>query len=177
MRLLKRDAQAGFTIVEVVLAMGILLVGAAAILSMLTFGASMTRAAQLRTAAATAVEAVRADLEANMFPYDPLLDGEDAEVGPPKTFVDRAVPGVRGDPRGVVDGQLRVELDVTGDLDLGLPVGDGGDEVPPLAVGVGVLEQELVLVAVAQVEGRRERRPGRNGRRESRRLGLAAVGG
>jgi len=93
-RLLKRDAQAGFTIVEVVLAMGILLVGAAAILSMLTFGASMTRAAQLRTAAATAVEAVRADLEANMFPYDPLLDGEDGEVGPPKTFVDRAVPGL-----------------------------------------------------------------------------------
>jgi len=84
----------GFTIVEVVLAMGILLIGAAAILSMLTFGASLTRAAQLRTAAATAVEAVRADLEANMFPYDPTLDGEEGEIGPPQTFVDRAVPGL-----------------------------------------------------------------------------------
>ena len=38
--------------VEIVLAMGILLVGAVAILSMLTFGASMIRGAQLRTAAA-----------------------------------------------------------------------------------------------------------------------------
>ena len=94
MKLLRRDAKAGFTIVEVVLAMGILLVGAAAILSMLTFGASLTRAAQLRTAAATAVEAVRADIEANMFPYDPSLDGEEGEVGPPVSFVDRPVPGL-----------------------------------------------------------------------------------
>ena len=55
MKVLRRDHRSGFTIVEVVLAMGILLVGAAAILSMLTFGASLTRAAQLRSAAAVAV--------------------------------------------------------------------------------------------------------------------------
>ena len=94
MKVLRRGSKAGFTIVEVVLAMGILLVGAAAILSMLTFGASLTRAAQLRTAAATAVEAVRADIEANMFPYDPSLDGEEGEIGPPVSIVERAVPGL-----------------------------------------------------------------------------------
>ena len=94
MKVLRRDAKSGFTIVEVVLAMGILLVGAAAILSMLTFGASLTRAAQLRTAAATAVEAVRADIEANMFPYDSNMDGEEGEIGPPVSFVNRPVPGL-----------------------------------------------------------------------------------
>jgi type II secretory pathway pseudopilin PulG len=93
-RVLRSSGRSGFTIVEVVLAMGILLVGAAAILSMLTFGASLTRAAQLRTAAASAVEAVRADIETVLFPYDPALDGEEGEVGPPITITDRPVPGV-----------------------------------------------------------------------------------
>lgn len=98
MRVLRRSAKSGFTIVEVVIAMGILLVGATAILSMLTFGASLTRAAQLRTQAATAVEAVRADIEANMFPYDLKSDGEEGEsggeVGAPESFFDRPVPGL-----------------------------------------------------------------------------------
>lgn len=95
MKVLRRGDQSGFTIVEVVLAMGILLVGAAAILSMLTFGASLTRAAQLRTAAAAAVEAVRADIETHMFLYDPSMDGEEGEVGAPVDLVDRAVPGLK----------------------------------------------------------------------------------
>jgi prepilin-type N-terminal cleavage/methylation domain-containing protein len=94
-KVLRRGDQSGFTIVEVVLAMGILLVGAAAILSMLTFGASLTRAAQLRTAAAAAVEAVRADIETHMFLYDPSMDGETGEVGAPVDLVDRAVPGLK----------------------------------------------------------------------------------
>ena len=94
MKVMRHGERSGFTIVEVVLAMGILLVGAAAILSMLTFGASLTRAAQLRTAAATAVEAVRADIEANMFPYDPTLDGEEGEIGTPVKIVNRPVPGL-----------------------------------------------------------------------------------
>jgi prepilin-type N-terminal cleavage/methylation domain-containing protein len=88
------NQRGGFTLVEIVLAMGILLVGAAAILSMLTFGASLTRAAQLRTRAAAAVEAVRADLEANMFPYVPSADGTADEVGGPVDLVDRAVPNL-----------------------------------------------------------------------------------
>jgi len=93
-RVMRSAPRGGFTIVEVVLAMGILLVGAAAILSMLTFGASLTRAAQLRTAAAAAVEAVRADIETHLFPYDPSRDGEGDEIGAPITIVDRAVPGL-----------------------------------------------------------------------------------
>jgi prepilin-type N-terminal cleavage/methylation domain-containing protein len=94
MKLQRSKQQGGFTLVEIVLAMGILLVGAAAILSMLTFGASLTRAAQLRTRAASAVEAVRADLEANMFPYVPSADGTPGEVGGPIELVDRAVPNL-----------------------------------------------------------------------------------
>jgi prepilin-type N-terminal cleavage/methylation domain-containing protein len=94
MKLQRSKQQGGFTLVEIVLAMGILLVGAAAILSMLTFGASLTRAAQLRTRAASAVEAVRADLEANMFPDVPSADGTPGEVGGPIELVDRAVPNL-----------------------------------------------------------------------------------
>jgi len=74
--------------------MGILLIGATAILSMLTFGASLTRAAQLKTAAASAIEAVRADIETQMFPYNPELDGEEGEIGGPFDLVDRPVPGI-----------------------------------------------------------------------------------
>lgn len=80
--------RAGFTIIEVVLAMGILVMGATAVLGMLTFGAAMTRTAQLRAAAASAVDAVSADLEQMLFPY---VDGE---VGPPVELTDREVPGV-----------------------------------------------------------------------------------
>ncbi len=80
----------GFTIVEVVLAMGILMLGATAILGMLTFGAALTRSAQLRATAATAAEAVMADLEQVLFPY------EDGEVGEPVEIVDREVPGAPG---------------------------------------------------------------------------------
>ena len=94
MKLQRSNQRGGFTLVEIVLAMGILLVGAAAILSMLTFGASLTRAAQLRTRAASAVEAVRADLRANMFPYVPSADGTPDEVGGPFELVDRAVPNL-----------------------------------------------------------------------------------
>ena len=94
MRPLRNKGRGGFTIVEIVLAMGILLIGAAAILSMLTYGASLTRSAQLRTRTAAAVEAVRADIEVNMFPYVASADGEEGEVGPPIELVDRAVPSL-----------------------------------------------------------------------------------
>ena len=94
MKVQRARRRSGFTLVEIVLAMGILLVGAAAILSMLTFGASLTRGAQLRTGAAAAVEAVRADIEVNMFPYVPSADGTEGEVGGPVELVDRAVPNL-----------------------------------------------------------------------------------
>jgi type II secretory pathway component PulJ len=79
--------RAGFTLVEIVLAMGILVLGASAILGMLTFGAALTRTAQLRATAAAAVAAVEADLDQVLFPY------EGGEVGEPIPITDRAVPG------------------------------------------------------------------------------------
>jgi hypothetical protein len=80
----------GFTIIEVVLAMGILVLGATAIISFLTYGASTARHAQLRTQAASAVETVLHDLSHQLFPY------EDGQLGDPTEIKDREVPGVSG---------------------------------------------------------------------------------
>ena len=62
MKLPVRTARAGFTILEVLVAMAILLVGMTAVLGLLTFGAALTRTAQLRMEGASAVEAVNIDL-------------------------------------------------------------------------------------------------------------------
>lgn len=86
-----RGADTGFTILEVVLAMGIMVLGMSALLSLLTFGAALTRAASLRTTAATAIEAVVTDLEESLFPLEP-----DGSVGEPRPIVERPVPGARG---------------------------------------------------------------------------------
>lgn len=104
----------GFTIVEVVLAMGILLLGASAVLAMLTFGAALTRTAQLRAAAASATEAVLADIEQALFPY------QDGELGDPVELVDRPVPGAdfvvysaRAVPNPAEPRQYRVDVDLS----------------------------------------------------------------
>lgn len=81
----------GFTILEVVLAMGILLLGITAIIGLLTFGAALTHAAQMRTAAANVSEAIVADLDESLFPLE-----EDGSVGEPEDFKDRALPGFEG---------------------------------------------------------------------------------
>ena len=88
--------RAGFTIVEVVVALGILLIGMTSVLGLLSFGAAMSRTAQLRSAAASAAEGVVADLEESLFPLviDPL-SGE-TRVGEPQPVVDRPVPGQPG---------------------------------------------------------------------------------
>jgi hypothetical protein len=78
----------GFTIVEVIVAMGILLFGMTSILGLLTFGAALSRTAHLRTNSAAAVESVMADLQETFFP---LVDGE---AGEPKAIVDRELFGV-----------------------------------------------------------------------------------
>jgi len=83
-----RAARAGFTVLEVLLAMMILLIGTTAILSMLTFGASLARTAQLRAASAAEIEAVCADLEESFFPLLP-----DGTVGEPTPIENRPVPG------------------------------------------------------------------------------------
>lgn len=81
-------ARSGFTLIEVVLAMGIFLIGAAAILGFLTFGAALAQTAGLRTLSAEAIEAVVADLEENLFTLD-----EDGRVGEARELLDRPVPG------------------------------------------------------------------------------------
>jgi len=89
-RQLPRPA-AAFTVLEVVLAMSILLVGVTAILGLLSFGAALARTANLRVEAANSIEAVVADLEAHLFP---LVEVEGVDVaGEPVDIVDRAVPG------------------------------------------------------------------------------------
>jgi type II secretory pathway pseudopilin PulG len=93
----RRNAgRAGFTIVEVVLAMGILLLGMTSILGMLTFGAALSRTAQLRNQGAQAAEAVAADLRDGLFPL--VLDEETGRhlAGEPAEVRERPVPGRPG---------------------------------------------------------------------------------
>lgn len=78
----------GFTIVEVLLAMGVLLLGVSMLLGLLTFGAALSRAALLRGKASSTVEAVVQDLEENLFTL--LADGT---AGAPLPVTDRPVPG------------------------------------------------------------------------------------
>lgn len=87
--------RAGFTLVEVVLAMFVLLLGMTSILGLLSFGAALARTANLRTGAANAIEAVVTDLEERHFPLELDPDGEEV-VGEPQDVVDRAVPGYPG---------------------------------------------------------------------------------
>jgi hypothetical protein len=113
--------RAGFTIVEVVLAMALLLIGMTTILGLLSFGAAMARTAQLRSGSANAIEAVLADLEEGLFPL--VVDGDGREVaGEPAPVVDRPVPGHPGlvysaeavpDPdAGAAGGPLEYRVDV-----------------------------------------------------------------
>lgn len=112
----------GFTIVEVVVAMGLFLLGMASVLGLLSFGAALTRTASLRTDSAAAIEAVCADLEEQMFP---LLDEDGTlTVGPPVAITDRvladrpdvsysAVPTPDPTQRDYPGGALEYRIDVT----------------------------------------------------------------
>ena len=84
-----RRARAGFTILEVILAMGILVIGMTSVLTLFTFGAALARAAELRSASSGIVEAVVADLEEGFFPLD-----QNGEAGLPVAILERPVPGV-----------------------------------------------------------------------------------
>jgi len=86
-----RSERAGFTLVEVVLAMGLLVLGMSTILGLLSFGAALSRNAALRSASAAAVEAVVADLEETLFPMQP-----DGSAGEPQNIEARSVPGHAG---------------------------------------------------------------------------------
>jgi hypothetical protein len=89
-------SRGGFTIVEVVLAMGLLLLGLSAVLGLLTFGAALARTASLRTGAAAAAEAVVADLEETLFPLVVDPQTGDHTVGEPHEIAARDVPGHPG---------------------------------------------------------------------------------
>jgi len=118
----RAQRRAGFTILEVLVAMSILLVGMTAILGLLSFGATMTRSAALKSAAAISVEAIVADLEESLFPL--VLDPATKSwvVGEPIAIEDREVPGhegVRYSARAVGDpsdkragGPLRYRVDI-----------------------------------------------------------------
>jgi Prokaryotic N-terminal methylation motif len=85
---LPRARHAGFTIVEVLVALGILLFGMAAVIGMLTFGTALSRTALLRTSSSAAAQAVVADLEETLFPM------KDGEAGEPVDVVDRPLAGM-----------------------------------------------------------------------------------
>jgi hypothetical protein len=87
---LRRDG--GFTIVEVVMARFILLIGMTSILGLLSFGAAMARTAELRNESAFAIEAILADLQETMFPLETTEDGLEV-AGEPVDVVDQPVPG------------------------------------------------------------------------------------
>jgi len=83
--------RAGFTIIEVILALGIMMIGMSVILTLMTFGAGMSRDASLRADSASTARAIVADLEESFFPID-----ADDVVGAPVDIVDRALPGYPG---------------------------------------------------------------------------------
>lgn len=83
-----RRARAGFTLIEVLLALAILLFGMSAVLGLFTFGAALSRSAHLRTVGASAADAVVADLSETLFPID-----AQGEAGEPRPIADRSVPG------------------------------------------------------------------------------------
>lgn len=89
-------SRGGFTIIEVLVALAILVFGMTAILGMLTFGAGLTRTALLRTSAAAASQAVVADLEETLFPPNAAGSGADAEgeAGAPVEVKDRVLPSM-----------------------------------------------------------------------------------
>ena len=91
----RRRRRAGFTLIEVVLAMLVLLIGMTAILGLLSFGAALSRTSSLRSGASGAIDAVVADLEESLFPL--VLDELGDEVaGEPRDLVDQEIPGYPG---------------------------------------------------------------------------------
>jgi prepilin-type N-terminal cleavage/methylation domain-containing protein len=85
----RRSERSGFTLIEMIVAMGILVVGVSSILGLLTFGAALQRTAESRNDVALAAASVIADLRDTAFPL-----GEDGTVGAPaSTTFQRDVPG------------------------------------------------------------------------------------
>lgn len=87
-----RADRGGMTILEVLCAMMVLMVGMTSILGFFSFGTALSRTARLKTEVAQSIEAVMADLEESFFPL--VLDDLDREVpGEPVPIVNKDVPG------------------------------------------------------------------------------------
>ena len=82
-----RRRRSGFTLVEVALAMGVLLMGVTVVLGLLSFGAALGRTAVLRSQASAGAEAIVEDLRENLFVM------EEGELTDPKPVIDQPVPG------------------------------------------------------------------------------------
>lgn len=103
----------GFTLIEVVLAAGLFVLGMSMILGVYSFGSALSRTAELRSLSSDAVDALVADLRETLFPVR-----DDGLVGGPRTIEDREVPGRRG---------LRYSVTTTPNLDT-LELLPGDDE-------------------------------------------------
>lgn len=88
MRRASRGRSAGFTLVEVLLAVGLFALGASMLLGVFAAGAGLASGADRRADAAARLETIAADLEERLFPLLP-----DGTVGPPRELVDVPVPG------------------------------------------------------------------------------------
>ncbi len=84
-------SRAAFTLLEVVLALGLLAVGATALLSLFSYGALMSAGARTRVEAATALEIAVARVEDGLFPLLP-----DGGIGPPRAVSDQPLEGFPG---------------------------------------------------------------------------------
>ena len=116
--------RSAFTILEVLVAMAILLVGMTSVLGLLSFGAAMTRNAALKSAGSSAIDALTADLEERFFPLSRDARSGDWIVGDPVPIVDRPLPNHAGltysargtpdpddhTPGGAVRWKVEVEL-------------------------------------------------------------------
>ena len=81
----------GFTLLEMLVAMGVLTTGLASVLALFSFGAALLKTARERERGALAVEAVRADLAENLWRLR-----EDGTVEDPSPVQDRPVPNQPG---------------------------------------------------------------------------------
>ena len=86
-----RAGERGFTLIEVVLAAGLFVMGMSMILGVYSFGSALSRTAELRAISASTVDAIVADLEATLFPLR-----EDGYAGAPIKVEGRPVPGHTG---------------------------------------------------------------------------------
>ena len=83
-----RAASSGFTLIEMMIAMGILVVGVSSVLGLLAFGAALQRTAERRGETSLAAEQVVADLRDSF-----VLQKDGSVSGPPSLTMDRDIEG------------------------------------------------------------------------------------